>query len=276
MSSDDHRQVPTPLMNACSAGDLPTLRSLLSSSQDPREYQEATILHLLAEATKKQYTDIVEYLLEQTENVDFPEDLLLSAVSSGLDIYKLYLSKNPNILRYEWQGLGDVVCRALVENKVDFLTYLLETAGADPGRSLRSTRYFYIFLPLEFAAYSSSEANARLLLKHGAIINGTNALQLAAQRGKLGMVRLLVEAGGNVNGMLDPNDPSTLYFGSRSEPRGTALHYAAEGGFKDIVEYLLDHGADPKKLNTFGYTALERAQLKRHYEIVGLIRSYGT
>jgi hypothetical protein len=99
------------------------------------------------------------------------------------------------------------------------------------------------------------------LLKHEAIINGTNALQLAAQHGKLGMVRLLVEAGGDVNGMLDPNDPSTVYFGSRSDIRGTAFPYAAEGGFKDIVEYLLDHEADPKKLNTFGYTALELAQL---------------
>jgi ankyrin repeat protein len=114
------------------------------------------------------------------------------------------------------------------------------------------------------------------LLKHGTIINGTNALQLASQHGKLGMVRLLVEAGGDVNGMLDPDDPSTVYFGSRSDARGTMLHYAAEGGFKNIVEYLLEHGADPKKLNTFGYTALERAQLKGHYDIVGLIRPYGT
>ena len=164
-------------------------------------------------------------------------------------------------------------CVALVGNKVEFLTYLLETDGADPGRSLlRSTRYFYTLLPLEFAAYSSSEANATLLLKHGAIITGTNALQLAAQHGKFGMVRLLVEAGGDVNGMLDPNDPSTVYFGSRSDARGTILHYAAEGGFKNIVEFLLEHGADPKKLNTFGCTALERGQLKGHYDIVGRIR----
>jgi hypothetical protein len=111
---------------------LLTLRSILSSSQNPREDQEATILHILAEATKKQYKDIVEYLLEQTTNVDFPDDLLLSAVSAGLEIYKLYLSKNPGILRHEWQGLGDVVCLALVGNKVEFLTYLLDTAGTDP------------------------------------------------------------------------------------------------------------------------------------------------
>jgi hypothetical protein len=76
-------------MNACSAGDLPTLRSLLSSSHDPREYQEATILHLLAEATKKQYTDIVEYLLEQTENVDFPELRQSSALRRGSTIGRL-------------------------------------------------------------------------------------------------------------------------------------------------------------------------------------------
>ena len=45
-----------------------------------------------------------------------------------------------------------------------------------------------------------------LLLKNGAIINGTNALQLAATHGKLGTVRLLVEASADVNGMLVIDD----------------------------------------------------------------------
>jgi ankyrin repeat protein len=125
---------------------------------------------------KKQHKDNIEYLFEQTANVDFPGHLF-SAVSAGLEIYKLYLSKNLDILGHEWQVLGDAGCLDLVHNKVEFLTYLLKTAGANPGISFHhSTRYFYTLLPLEFAAYSSSEANARLLLKYGAIINGTNAL----------------------------------------------------------------------------------------------------
>jgi hypothetical protein len=48
------------------------------------------------------------------------------------DIYKLYLVNNPAIWKYEWQGLGTVVCMALAQNNVEILTYLLETVGADP------------------------------------------------------------------------------------------------------------------------------------------------
>jgi ankyrin repeat protein len=88
------------------------------------------------------------------------------------------------------------------------------------------------------------------------------------------MVRLLVEAGGNVNGLLNPDDPSTPCFGSRSDARGTALHYAADGVFKNVVEYLLEHGADPNKLDTSSYTTLERAQIKGHNETECVIRSF--
>jgi ankyrin repeat protein len=109
------------------------------------------------------------------------------------------------------------------------------------------------------------------LLKNGAIINGTNALQLAAVYGKLGMVRLLVEAGGDVNGMLTPND---FYHGRQDDPPGTALHYAAECGAKDVVHYLMDNGADASKLDSSGYTAVERANFKGHDDIVHLIKSH--
>ena len=116
-SSDGLQNViPTPLMDVCLADDLQTLKTLLSASEDTQEDQDSIIIPLLAEATKKGHKAIVEYLLEQTASVDFSEELLLLAVSAGLDIYKAYLAKNPKILRHEWQGLGDVVCLALVKN----------------------------------------------------------------------------------------------------------------------------------------------------------------
>jgi ankyrin repeat protein len=273
--------IPTPLIAACSAGDLPTLTSLLRSfnNSHPRSDQDATIFLLLAEATKLRHRTLVEYLLEQTENTDYSEDLIWSALAVGSDIYKLYLAKNPDILKFEWQGIGNVVCSALRRNDVALLTYLLETVGADAGRFLESTRMGYIYLPLEWVAYSSTESNARLLLKYGAIVKGTCALQLAAtggrrgglRGGRLGMVRLLVEAGADVNGMLDSND---FYYGRHGDPQGTALHYAAESGAKEVVEFLMVNGADTTKLDGFGHTAIERAESKGRSEIASLIRSY--
>jgi hypothetical protein len=97
---------------------------------------------------------LVGFLLDQTENVDYSEDLIYSALNVGFDMYKLCLVKNPAIWRYEWQGLGNVICVALAQNNVEILTYLLETVGADPGWTLQSTRKGYVFLPLEWATYS--------------------------------------------------------------------------------------------------------------------------
>jgi ankyrin repeat protein len=64
------------------------------------------------------------------------------------------------------------------------------------------------------------------------------ALPLATGYGKLGMVRLLVEVGGDVDAMLDPND---FYHGRQDGPQGTALHCAAERGARDIVQYLMEN-----------------------------------
>ncbi|RDL40036.1 uncharacterized protein BP5553_00015 [Venustampulla echinocandica] len=146
-----------------------------------------------------------------------------------------------------------------------------KTCGADPGRSFGSTRYFYTLLPLEFAAYSSSESNVRLLLKHGAILRGTGALQLAAGYGKPNMVRVLVEAGADVNGMVEATTPLNARF---SPTEQTALHYAAERGYKRVVQYLLDNGTDSSKLDTKGNTAMERARAMGHDGIVSLINSH--
>lgn len=164
------------------------------------------------------------------------------------------------------------MCSTLTRNEVEFLSYLL-SIGADPGRTLDSVRYAYIFLPIEFCAFSSTESNARLLLRHGAIVDKTNAIQLAAQNGRLEMVRLLLEAGGNVNWIINPTDFSTpYYFGTRTY--GTALHYAAAGGFPDVVEFLMEKGADSKILDSAGKTAVARARENNHEEIVWLIQSY--
>lgn len=161
-------------------------------------------------------------MLTQISEFIFSEDLLFSALAS-LEICKLLHAKSPDIWKYEWQGLGNAVCITPRFFNLDFLTFLLETAGADPGRDVRrSIRLCYISLPLQWIAFSSTPVYARLLLKHGAVIKGTNALQLAATyvrgrlgRGRLEMVRLLVEGGGgDVKKMLEPDSPQPPSFGN--------------------------------------------------------------
>jgi ankyrin repeat protein len=76
-----------------------------------------------------------------------------------------------------------------------------------------------------------------MLLAHGAEVDSPLgwALQTAAAQGHLGVVRILLENGANVNACI----------GEDHFPQGTALQAACEAGLRDIVKLLLEYHADP-------------------------------
>lgn len=193
MSSNISQVTVSHLIAACSASDLPTMSPLLRKFKDshPRSGQDKTIFLLLSEATKRKHITLVGYLLDQTENTDCSKDLIFQAMCAGPDIVMLYLVKNPDIWKFEWLGSGNLLATALRQNQVELLAYLLEIVGADPGRSMESPRMGQIFFPLGWVAYSSTEDRARLLIKYGAMVKGTYALQMAASsnQNRIGMVR---------------------------------------------------------------------------------------
>ncbi|KAI1437798.1 hypothetical protein GGR50DRAFT_605239 [Xylaria sp. CBS 124048] len=80
------------------------------------------------------------------------------------------------------------------------------------------------------------------------------ALQKVAGRGKLSVVRLLIERGAEVNPKRDVEVP--------------AIIKAAEGGNVDVVSELLAHHADPNAPNRSGQTALFSAAIKGHDKVV--------
>jgi ankyrin repeat protein len=81
---------------------------------------------------------------------------------------------------------------------------------------------------------------------------------LASSVGKLDMVKLLVERGANIHA-------------TASDSGGTALHYAAEEGHKEVVVYLLDNGADPMHLDQSGWTPLIGACVRGDLRLVLLL-----
>ena len=68
------------------------------------------------------------------------------------------------------------------------------------------------------------------------------------------MVRLLIANGADVN--------------TKTKDVSTALMFAADRGYYDIVKVLLANGADVNVINKWGMTALMFAYLKGHYDIV--------
>jgi hypothetical protein len=82
----------------------------------------------------------------------------------------------------------------------------------------------------------------------------------AACNGKTECVRLLIDAGADVN--------------AQSCNQSTALHCAAEYGHTEIVELLLEADADPNVKDFKGKTPLDWAVWNNHQDIVDLLRKY--
>ncbi|KAH8684984.1 ankyrin repeat protein [Ilyonectria robusta] len=95
--------------------------------------------------------------------------------------------------------------------------------------------------------------------------NGRTALQAAAERGHVHLVRRLLQLSADVNA---PPSPSAGL---------TALQAAAGGGYTEILKLLLEHGADINgaAAKYKGYTALQGACLRGHIEVVGLLLDKG-
>ena len=101
----------------------------------------------------------------------------------------------------------------------------------------------YEVRPIQHASNAGHSEIVRLLVDHGARFYSPearlNPLIGAASNGRLAVVRYLVEVKG-----VPVND--------RDPEGGTALHSAAVNGHVSVVEYLLQHGADPSVTNIHG------------------------
>lgn len=97
---------------------------------------------------------------------------------------------------------------------------------------------------------------AALLLEYGALLNGSGALVLAAEAGRLDLVKFLLERGADIDeiGLEDHADDR------ETAEMGSALHKAVTEGHVDVVTFLLDHGANINLQDYRGRTPLKRAE----------------
>ena len=100
---------------------------------------------------------------------------------------------------------------------------------------------------------------SRFLLEQGADINARNSdqatpLHVAAQNGKVEVVRVLLEHRADVN--------------ARNNEQATPLHVAAEIGRVEVVRVLLEHSADVNARSEYHTTPLHMAARQEEIEVV--------
>lgn len=134
------------------------------------------------------------------------------------------------------------------------------------------------------------------LIRHRARLNirnrnGETAVSIAAFKGNLSYVKLLVEAGADVNLYGWPPLTYAAYNGhtqivdyllkrgaqidAKTENGSSALFFAARFGHIEVVELLLKNKADPMIVNENGDTAVDWALKSENTDIADLLRAAG-
>jgi len=141
------------------------------------------------------------------------------------------------------------------------ITELLLDRGADPNDDES----------LYHSVYHRDHACLRLLLTHGARVNGTNALAAATGAGDVEAVRLLVEAGG------DPGRPLTAPApaGHLADRSINPLVAAAENDTAAVVEVLLAAGADPNAATRDGVSPVRQAVRRGALDVAEVLLRHG-
>ncbi|RYN85192.1 hypothetical protein AA0119_g13316 [Alternaria tenuissima] len=203
----------------------------------------------LAEAIQQQNIEMVQFLLdENVTNGDLPADVAVH--NRAFKVLELFLKRGWDINQPMGRIEPSVLSIPLCTSDEEMVMWLLDH-GADPNSrcdwDLTPTSYAMLAAPLETidALFDrGADPLCGQLLHHAVLRKTSDALKV---------VRKIVEKGAPVNEIKYETQRKT-YIERKPFGLGTPLHRAAEFGKKDIVEYLLEKGADPLKLDTKGQT----------------------
>ncbi|KAJ4246055.1 hypothetical protein NW762_013800 [Fusarium torreyae] len=231
------------LIAIASAGDVGQLKTLLTTDQEPQS--EQSLQKLLTTAAKGSHLDAINFLLSQYPYVPLDEEIVRAAVNTGsVPIFEALLARDPGVINMQFDRRGTpLIVACMGQQRFEYLKFLLE-AGADPNQDPDAALF-----PLALAAGLYNDPTViDLLLQHGARLERSGALAAAAWRGKVSMLRRLLDRGARL-------DADARDVGIHESP----LHVAVKAGRVGVVKILLQHGADPSSTDANGTTAIEVA-----------------
>ncbi|RZF38209.1 hypothetical protein LSTR_LSTR005570 [Laodelphax striatellus] len=302
MRSENPQQRPQPetrsLVEACTDGDVGTVRKLLTEGRSVHETTEEGE-SLLSLACSAGYYELAQVLLAMNANVEdrgIKGDCtpLMEAASAGFtQIVQLLIEHRADVNAQSSSG-NTPLMYACAGGHEDAVRVLLE-AGANVEDHNENGH-----TPLMEAASAGHVNVAKILLEHGAGINThsnefkESALTLACYKGHLDMVRFLLEAGADQEHKTDEMhtalmeasmdghvEVAKLLLDSGAQVNmptdsfESPLTLAACGGHVELALLLIERGANIEEVNDEGYTPLMEAAREGHEEMVSVLLNRG-
>src|SRR6185503_12422362 len=172
--------------------------------------------------------------------------VMVASRSGSTEVVEQLLAKGANVNARAARGQTALMW-AVAQNHPDIVKVLLAHGADGHARSAVWSQVMAV-PPHGLLEYNRA-------IPHG----GDTALMFAARVGDLASAKLLVAAGANVN------DADAWGI--------SATVLAAHSGFGDVVEFLLDKGADPNSANA-GFTALHEAIMRRDEKTVAALLAH--
>jgi uncharacterized protein len=257
------QELSVKLIEACKNGDSDSVTSLLQQGASPDAFtpdEPHGGMTALRWAVIRNHLNVVKVLLEagadvNAKSADGITVLMVAAATGNTEMVGLFLDKGAEIDAQCSRGTTALMS-ASEEGNVDIMRMLLERGAAVNTKTLKGAtalvqaciigspeyKNTIVVRPgppgagkdtLEFARVKSRPEAVTLLLDKGVDVNGRvdlfndngwTPLMIAAEKGDLDLVKLLLKRGA------DPN--------AKSKQGNTASSVAAEKGFEEIVKVL--------------------------------------
>jgi len=255
---------------ACTNGSLEAVERNLEQSVQQMPKDQINMRHFSG-ALRNAYSGsvnmpILSYLLSKGVPASV-SDFTFAARNQYYELMELFLEHG-----YDINSSMDMNCPPALSTAIRDkpLAEWLLSHGADPNAETGP----WDMTPLSFAVHNGTFEVVRLFFEHGGSVEHGQLLHHAVLRDTpdcAAMVSYLLDQGAPINETMYQNRPDNLVRFWYGRP-GTALQRAAELGKWEVVNLLLERGADPSIRDNHGRLPVETAEEFGQDEVVERLR----
>lgn len=253
------------LWEPSTSGSVKDIQSMIDRQLSTNSSYRPPFQDIMCAATMKDRVDIVKYCLQQGATAD--RNVMSFLISSdSINTHKALVEAKAIPIDHYIPWFGTVLSVAATDGHFEWVKFCLES-GADPNKD-KVDEHLSV---LASAAENGHIDVMELLLAHGAVLHGSGAIVQAAEAGEREAVAFLLDKGADINeiGVEHPLDMRV------TAKMGTALHKAVRAGHMDIMQMLLEGGAEINLPDVQGRTPLALAKLEGRTEMMELLESRG-